>query len=140
VQNRAGRSRWKTTCQPKLRGFFRVAGRTSTRLALSDYREGFAPPDCASTRFWSKSRSCRKQTIKPLLPGATTTCSDLAFLALFSNNVAKSDRERRRPNGTKLFHSPAAKSSVRVRHLYVGRMLLLPGETATNGVHRTHPE
>jgi hypothetical protein len=27
-----------------------------------------------STRFWPKSRRYRKQTIKPFLPGATTTC------------------------------------------------------------------
>ncbi len=29
-----------------------------------------------STRFWSKSRSYRKQTIKPFLPGATTAPQD----------------------------------------------------------------
>jgi len=36
-----------------------------------------------STRFWSKSRSCRKQTTKPFLPGATTACSETAFRSIF---------------------------------------------------------
>jgi hypothetical protein len=36
-----------------------------------------------STRFWSKSRSYRKQTTKPFLPGATTACSDTAFSSNF---------------------------------------------------------
>src|ERR1700733_289621 len=36
-----------------------------------------------STRFWSKSRSCRKQTTKPFLPGATTACSETAFRRVF---------------------------------------------------------
>jgi hypothetical protein len=36
-----------------------------------------------STRFWSKSRSCRKQTTKPFLPGATTACSETAFRRIF---------------------------------------------------------
>jgi hypothetical protein len=42
-------------------------------------RRFFQPGRTTSTRFWSKSRSYRKQTVKPLLPGATTTCRDLAL-------------------------------------------------------------
>jgi hypothetical protein len=45
-----------------------------------------------STRFWPKSRSYRKQTIKPCLPGARTTFSDLSiqhsFLPAFASSPA----------------------------------------------------
>jgi hypothetical protein len=37
----------------------------------------------SSNRFWPKSRSCRKQMIKPRLTGARTAISDLHKLALF---------------------------------------------------------
>ena len=39
-----------------------------------------------STRFWSKSRSYRKQTIKPFLPGATTAPRDFQLFAKMDPN------------------------------------------------------
>jgi hypothetical protein len=39
-----------------------------------------------STRFWSKSRSYRKQTIKPFLPGATTAPRNFPLFAKMNPN------------------------------------------------------
>jgi hypothetical protein len=50
-----------------------------------------------STRFWSKSRSCRKQTIKPFLPGARTAQCDALFLRDFCANFALARPPRERP-------------------------------------------
>jgi hypothetical protein len=44
---------------------------------------------CAtSTRFWSKYRSYRKQTIKPFLPGATTAPRDFPLFAKMHRNFS----------------------------------------------------
>ena len=48
--------------------------RVSTRLALSDFREGFALQKRISNRFWVKNRSHRKQTTKPCLTGSRFVC------------------------------------------------------------------
>jgi hypothetical protein len=41
-----------------------------------------------STRFWSKSRSYRKQATKPFLPGATTAPRDFSLFAKMNPNFA----------------------------------------------------
>jgi hypothetical protein len=48
-----------------------------------------------STRFWSKSRSYRKQTTKPFLPGATTACTETAFRSIFRISAATPSNELR---------------------------------------------
>ena len=72
------RSRRKQTTKPRLTEtrITHVASRsrTSNRLALSDFREGFAAQTRISNRFWSKNRSHRKQTIKPSLTGSRFAC------------------------------------------------------------------
>src|SRR6202046_1028626 len=50
-----------------------------------------------STRFWSKGRSYRKQTTKPLLPGATTAQCDAPFVRDFCANFALAELDRDRP-------------------------------------------
>ena len=78
-----------------------------------------------STRFWSKSRSCRKQTIRPLLPGATTTRVHSHFSAHLPAVQILDD---------------SAKRIVRVRRSSCWTCAILAGEIATNGLHRTYPE
>jgi hypothetical protein len=94
--------------------------KSPTRLAESEQLSG------NSTRFWSKSRSYRKQNIKALLPGATTTCKRSHFSAHLCP-----------PFESQMIQRSAAFASAALR---AGRVLFLPGETATNGLHRTHPE
>ena len=55
----------------------------STQLARRDFGEDFWSENRISTRFWSKSRSYRKQETKPILPGATTARHVLLVLAQF---------------------------------------------------------
>jgi len=68
-----------------------------------------------SNRNWPTNRSCRRQAIKPCLTETRTASSDMRFLHHF---LRQQD----------------------VRQSLRRRVLLLPGETATNGLHRTHPE
>jgi hypothetical protein len=78
--------------------------------------ERFYEGSCTtSNRNWPTNRSCRRQTIKPCLTETRTASSDMRFLHHF---LRQQD----------------------VRQSLRRRMLLLPGETATNGLHRTHPE
>src|ERR1700728_726708 len=63
--------------RPKATGGLSTAQPPSSPKALARRKRRetrrFSRSACStSTRFWSKSRSCRKQTIKPFLPGATT--------------------------------------------------------------------
>jgi hypothetical protein len=50
-----------------------------------------------STRFWSKSRSYRKQTIKPFLPGSRIAQCDARSLRDFCANFAPAEPHRDRP-------------------------------------------
>jgi hypothetical protein len=50
-----------------------------------------------STRFWSKSRSYRKQTIKPFLPGSRIAQCDAQSLRDFCANFAPAEPHRGRP-------------------------------------------
>jgi len=50
-----------------------------------------------STRFWSKSRSYRKQTTKPLLPGSRIARCHALSLRDFSANFAPAELRRCRP-------------------------------------------
>jgi hypothetical protein len=52
---------------------------------------------CISTRFWSKSRSYRKQTTKPLLPGSRIARCHALSLRDFSANFAPAELRRCRP-------------------------------------------
>jgi hypothetical protein len=101
--------------QKRLRAICRPASFSSKRdLDTSATRKMDLPPtkneaflQCAhtiSTRFWSKSRSYRKQTTKPFLPGATTACSDTACSSIFRiSTAALSDESRLRSEAAKPF-------------------------------------
>ena len=128
--------------------------------------ERFCHDDCTtSTRFCAKSRSYTKQMIKPFLPGATTTHCDATTVPTFSVRRSCPDeaREHRRTGAVQATHislanprrnrdrGPRSSRGLRVRQSLWrtstvkdfrrgARMLLLPGETATNGLYRTHPE
>jgi hypothetical protein len=78
-----------------------------------------------SNRNWPTNRSSRKQTIKPFLTETRIARCDFGFLALFN---AVRNREQRQFSATD------------VRQSLGRRVLLLPGEIATNELHRTHPE
>ena len=67
------------------------------RTALTENSREITQFSRISTRFWSKSRSYRKQTIKPLLPGATTAQCDAPFLRDFRANFALAEFDRDRP-------------------------------------------
>jgi hypothetical protein len=115
------RKQTKETCsnrqklQKRLRAICRPASFSSKRdLDTSATRKMDLPPtkneaflQCAhtiSTRFWSKSRSYRKQTTKPFLPGATTACSDTACSSIFRiSTAALSDESRLRSEAAKPF-------------------------------------
>jgi hypothetical protein len=114
-----------------------MAPATRKSLKIARFFAKWAP---TSNRKWAKSRCYRKQMTKPCLTEARTHIRDFGFVTLFPSSLAAANRERRSLRATKFFHPNAAKSGVRVRHLYRRRMLLLRGETATNGLHRTHPE
>jgi hypothetical protein len=88
-----------------------------------------------SNRKWVKNRCYRKQTTKPSLTGARTHIRDSGFPSLFPINSSPANREPRPLNRSKISRPHAAERDVRVRHVYPRRMLLLPGETATNGLH-----
>jgi hypothetical protein len=51
-----------------------------------------------STRFWSKSRSYRKQTIKPFLPGSRIAQCGARFLRDFGVNFLPAEPDRDRPS------------------------------------------
>jgi hypothetical protein len=93
-----------------------------------------------SNRFWLTNRIYRKQKTRPRLTGSRFAYKDFRFSALFTSGFDPRNRKRSPLNRTKISRPNAAKRGVRACHLYVGRMLLLPGETATNGLHRTYPE
>ena len=48
-----------------------------------DFGERSGSQNRISNRFWSKNRSCRKQTIKPRLTGSRIACIDSLFFAQF---------------------------------------------------------
>jgi hypothetical protein len=50
-----------------------------------------------STRFWSKSRSYRKQTIKPFLPGSRIAQCGARFFRDFGVNFLPTEPNRERP-------------------------------------------
>jgi|ERR1700722_948787 len=78
--------------------------------------ERFYQGRCAtSNRNWPTNRSCRRQTIKPCLTETRTASSAMRFLRHFSRQQD-------------------------VRQSLQRRVLLLPGETATNGLHRSYPK
>jgi hypothetical protein len=83
----------------------------------------------SSTRFWAKSRSHRKQTIKPLLPGSRIAQCVTRFLHDSRTLFVPAHGERhfvlRQPLGGR----PPQRTCA-----------ILAGETPTNGLHRTHPE
>jgi hypothetical protein len=141
-----------------LAGFLTV--QRDTRLASRTLSRG-AHFSGISNRFWCENRNYRKQTIKPFLTGARTAIRDLRFLTLFIDSFAISDH--RRWLRTRRFFQPGRTTSTRFwsksrsyrkqmvkpllpgatttcRDLALRRMLLLPGEIATNELHRTHPE
>jgi hypothetical protein len=99
IQLEQYRALQQSAAKPYLQGFFPLPELSSKRNFATPSRRlsgPFSPGDFAasgsrnmarptlkneavfqsgcttSTRFWSKSRSYRKQTIKPFLPGATT--------------------------------------------------------------------
>jgi tetratricopeptide (TPR) repeat protein len=66
---------------------FRTGLATPNELAQRAFGGEYGLRDDISTRFWPKSRSYRKQKIKPFLPGATTACHLLLLLAQFSRSA-----------------------------------------------------
>ena len=102
----------------------------ATRKSLKNERV-FAKWAPTSNRFWPKNRSCRKQRTKPFLTGARTHISDFGFLALSASTEHRSRTAE---------HATRTSEHLLKDFRHGARMLLLPGETATNGLHRTHPE
>jgi hypothetical protein len=90
----AGVGREKTEAHPRLlRGSLPASTPSSIPQRFNAKSGGnLLPAFYISTRFWPKSRSYRKQTIKPCLPGARTTFSDLSiqhsFLPAFASSPA----------------------------------------------------
>jgi tetratricopeptide (TPR) repeat protein len=66
---------------------FRTGLATSSRLVQREFGGEYGLLDNISTRFWPKSRSYRKQKIKPFLPGARTAYRVLLFLAQFPSSA-----------------------------------------------------
>jgi hypothetical protein len=67
-------------------GDFAAPRARNTLRPLPENEAVFQSCCATSTRFWSKSRSYRKQAIKPFLPGATTAPRDFQLFAKMHPN------------------------------------------------------
>jgi hypothetical protein len=127
--------------------------RVSTTEGPREIRRSHASDCTTSTRFCPKSRSYRKQMIKPFLPGATTARCDAPSLLTFRVRRSCPDeaREHPRTGAVQATHISLAnprrntgrgpRNTSTLKDFRRGaRVLLLPEETATNGLHRTYPE
>jgi len=92
--------------------------RASTTKSPGEIERFYQSGCTSSNRNWPTNRSYRRQTIKPCPTETRTASSDMRSFAILHNRKAMED----------------------VRQPLRRRVLLLPGETATNGLHRTHPE
>jgi len=81
-----------------------------------------------------------KTRTKPRLAEAKTQIRDFGYVTLFPDSLGPANRERKPLSRARILHSHAVNRNVRVRQLYVGRMLLLPRgdrrEWATSNVSR----